>query len=63
MDQDERSRWWHIGKQVLVAAVALIALIILIRIGYAYNWSGFGESNVEDKEVRPYKTLWDWLGS
>jgi hypothetical protein len=35
-------------------------LIVLIRIGYAYKWTGFGQSTV-DETVQPSKTLWDWL--
>jgi len=33
---------------------------VLIRIGYAYQWTGFGQSEVNEK-VRPSKTFWDWL--
>jgi hypothetical protein len=35
-------------------------LVVLIRIGYAYHWTGFGQSKV-NQAVQPAKTLWDWL--
>jgi hypothetical protein len=31
-----------------------------IRIGYAYKWTGFGQSSVNEN-IEPAKTLWDWL--
>jgi hypothetical protein len=40
---------------------AIVAIWLLIRIGYAYQWTGFGEEDPEDREGRPKKTLWDWL--
>jgi uncharacterized protein YjbI with pentapeptide repeats len=36
----------------------------LIRIGYNYQWTGLGEAELpkqENVELRPRKTLWDWL--
>jgi hypothetical protein len=32
----------------------------LLRIGYAYKWTGFGQSSVNEN-IEPAKTLWDWL--
>jgi hypothetical protein len=50
--------------RALVVLVAIFAIGFLIRIGYAYQWTGFGEEELpkpENREVRPKKTLWDWL--
>jgi pentapeptide repeat protein len=47
-----------------IAVVVILILIALSRIGYRYEWTGFGESvyrKPEDQEVMPKKTLWDWL--
>ena len=41
-------------------ACALILAIVLIRIGYAFGWTGFGQSRVHEN-IEPAKTLWDWL--
>jgi uncharacterized protein YjbI with pentapeptide repeats len=46
----------------IVAAVA--AIVVLIRVGQHYEWTGFGESShpkSDSQEVQPGKTLWDWL--
>jgi len=46
-----------------VAAV-LTVVIALARIGYRYQWTGFGEDvrpETDAHEVRRAKTLWDWL--
>ena len=58
MDQQAQSRWRTTGSQVLWGIV--IALVVLILIGYAFPWTGFGQSKVNG-EIQPYKTLWDWL--
>lgn len=37
---------------------------MLVRVGYRYDWTGFGEyvyKKTDNEEVRPKKTLWDWL--
>jgi hypothetical protein len=71
MNQGQQSRWLATRRQVLwtvgiVAAltvgivVALVALYVLIRIGYALPWTGFGQAEVA-QDVRPAKTLWDWM--
>jgi hypothetical protein len=43
-----------------VAIVAAFAIAVLICVGYAHDWTGFGRA-AETESVRPYKTLWDWL--
>jgi len=44
-----------------VAIIGVVVfLLLLIWIGYAYRWTGFGRHNVNG-EVQPAKTLWDWL--
>jgi hypothetical protein len=65
--QRQPSRGQAIGRRVLRTVllavgigVALVVLIRLIRIGYAYQWTGFGQSKVNEA-VEPSKTLWDWL--
>jgi uncharacterized protein YjbI with pentapeptide repeats len=33
-------------------------------VGYRYEWTGFGEADLpkpENREVRPEKTVWDWM--
>ena len=40
------------------------AVVVLIRVGQQYQWTGFGESvqpKPDDQEIQPRKTLWDWL--
>jgi uncharacterized protein YjbI with pentapeptide repeats len=67
VDDQQQPRWRPTGRQLLwtgriVGVVALLfLLILLIRLGYAYRWTGFGQYKVNG-EVQPYKTLWDWLG-
>jgi hypothetical protein len=54
------ARW---RKQVLWTGgiiVTLVVLAVLIRIGHAYHWTGFGQSRVNG-DVQPAKKLWDWL--
>jgi uncharacterized protein YjbI with pentapeptide repeats len=49
---------------VLEVATALAAVVVLIRVGQRYQWTGFGESvqpKSGDQEIQPRKTLWDWL--
>jgi hypothetical protein len=46
VDRQERRRWW---KRVLWLGgilVALLVVLVLIRIGYAQPWTGFGQANV-----------------
>jgi hypothetical protein len=37
-----------------------VVLVILIRIGYGYQWTGFGQAKVNE-EIEPAKSLGDWL--
>ena len=60
MDQLQQSRWRLTRSQVLLAAGIGVAVIVLIRVGYAYQWTGFGRSKV-NSDIQPAKTLWDWL--
>jgi uncharacterized protein YjbI with pentapeptide repeats len=49
---------------VLGAATVVAAVVVLIRVGQHYQWTGFGESvqpKSGDQEIHPRKTLWDWL--
>jgi hypothetical protein len=44
--------------------LTFVLLFILIRIGYRYEWTGFGETyhpKSEANEIQPRKTLWDWM--
>ena len=77
------SSWWQKIKQhpvmtavIIVAGVLVTALIIVIVLGYWFNWSWVGVNGGESKitvtsiskgtstakELQPAKTLWDWLG-
>jgi uncharacterized protein YjbI with pentapeptide repeats len=49
---------------ILGAATAVAAVVVLIRVGQQYQWTGFGESvrpKSGDQEIQARKTLWDWL--
>jgi hypothetical protein len=49
---------------VLKAATVVAAVVVLIRVGQRYEWTGFGEAvqpKPDNEEVQPRKTLWDWL--
>jgi hypothetical protein len=46
------------------ATVVVAAVVVLIRVGQQYQWTGFGESvhpKADNQEIQPRKTLWDWL--
>jgi hypothetical protein len=60
VDQQRQSRWQLTRRQVLWTAGIVVALVVLIRIGYALPWTGFGQAEVA-QHVRTAKTLWDWL--
>jgi hypothetical protein len=62
-DQQQQSRWRPTRGQLLWAGsiVGVVAVLLLIRLGYIYPWTGFGKSKVNEA-VQPAKTLWDWLG-
>ena len=53
-------RWWKWVLWVGGIVVTLVVVLLLIRVGYDYNWTGFGQSKVNGN-VQPAKTLWDWL--
>src|SRR5215210_3688063 len=63
VDQQQQSRRWLTRRQLLWIAiiVGVVALLLLIRLGYTYSWTGFGKTKVS-QAVQPAKTLWDWLG-
>jgi hypothetical protein len=48
------------GRQILWLLGIIVVTVVLLRIGYALQWTGFGQSKVA-QDVRPAKTLWDWL--
>jgi uncharacterized protein YjbI with pentapeptide repeats len=53
---------WSIRGTAIILAGVFLSL--LIRLGYRYEWTGFGEAALpkpENREVRPKKTVWDWL--
>ncbi len=46
----------------LGAATAVAAVVVLIRVGQQYKWTGFGESvrpKSDNQETQARKTLWD----
>jgi uncharacterized protein YjbI with pentapeptide repeats len=54
----------HRPLTVLGAATAVAAVVVLIRVGQHYQWTGFGEtvqSKPDDQDIQPRKSLWDWL--
>jgi uncharacterized protein YjbI with pentapeptide repeats len=61
-DVDKRAVLW--GIRTVAVLVGMGALWLLIRIGYDYQWTGLGQAELhkpKDVELRPKKTLWDWL--
>jgi uncharacterized protein YjbI with pentapeptide repeats len=60
VDQRQQSRWRPITRQVLWTVGIGVPVVVLIRIGYAYQWTGFGQAKV-NADIQPAKTLWDWL--
>src|SRR5215212_8311520 len=54
---------------VLRGVLTGVGILIVIRIGYRYEWTGFGERAREKSEAgesetgesQPRKTLWDWM--
>src|SRR5260221_8071230 len=51
--------WWQQIKQhlvtILVVAIILVGAIVLIIVGYRFDWTGFNGNN------KSGKTLWDWI--
>jgi hypothetical protein len=60
VDQHQQSRWRPTRRQILGTVGIVVALVVLIRTGYAYQWTGSGQTEVKEG-VQPSKTLWDWL--
>jgi uncharacterized protein YjbI with pentapeptide repeats len=61
-DIDNRAILW--GIRTVAVFVGIGVSWRLIRIGYNYQWTGLGEAELpkqENVELRPRKTLWDWL--
>jgi len=49
---------------VLGAATVVAAVVVLIRVGQHYEWTGFGklvQPKPDNEDIQPRKTLWDWL--
>jgi uncharacterized protein YjbI with pentapeptide repeats len=66
VNQEQQPRWRPTRRQVLWTVGIVVALAVLISIGYALPWTGFGQPEVKEgvkpsEGVKPYKTLWDWL--
>jgi uncharacterized protein YjbI with pentapeptide repeats len=48
-----------LGMPLILLSVPLLS-VLLLRSGYASQWTGFGPTEVKEG-VQPAKTLWDWL--
>jgi hypothetical protein len=62
----QQPRWRPTGRiqwtTVIVAVVATLGVLsYLVHLGYDAAWTGLGQAKVQ-AEVRPAKTLWEWLG-
>jgi len=60
--------WWQKIKQhpmatvIIMLAVALgIALLVVLVLGYIFNWGWTGLTPYKNSGLQPGKTLWDWL--
>src|SRR4051794_30530486 len=56
--------WAKMPGWVWIVLGAIVA-VLLVRWGYRFPWTGFGEdlrAKTDYLEYRPTKTLWDWLG-
>jgi uncharacterized membrane protein len=61
VNQEQQPRWPPTrSRQVLWTVGIIAALVVLIRIGYVFQWTGFGQTEAKEG-VKPSKTLWDWL--
>jgi len=56
-----------LGKTALALTIVLLglsAIVVLAQIDYGCDWTGFGQcitSKQNNEEIRPGKTLWDWM--
>jgi uncharacterized protein YjbI with pentapeptide repeats len=49
---------------MLRGVLTVLGILVLIGIGYRYEWTGFGQrarEKSETREIQPRKTLWDWM--
>jgi uncharacterized protein YjbI with pentapeptide repeats len=49
---------------VLRGVLTVVGILILIGVGYRFEWTGFGERDREKSEtgeIQRRKTLWDWM--
>jgi hypothetical protein len=60
VDREPQSRRWKQVVWISGSILTLVVVLVLIRLGYAYRATGFGQYKVNG-EVQPFKTLWDWL--
>jgi CHASE2 domain-containing sensor protein len=52
----------RMGHCIGYVPLVIVVLLILIRLGYRYEWTGFKETSrpkSEKREIQPRKTLWD----
>jgi uncharacterized protein YjbI with pentapeptide repeats len=52
------------GDYMLRGVLTIVGILVLIGIGYRYEWTGFGErarNKTETQEIQRSKTLWDWM--
>jgi hypothetical protein len=60
VNREQQPRWLKRVLWISGSILTLIVVLVLIRLGYAYRATGFGQYKVNG-EVQPFKTLWDWL--
>jgi uncharacterized protein YjbI with pentapeptide repeats len=67
MSLEQKPRWRPTGVYVHWATVVVAVLVTLgilsyfVYLGYGLEWTGLGQAKVQ-QDVRPAKTLWEWLG-
>jgi uncharacterized protein YjbI with pentapeptide repeats len=60
VDREQQPRWLKRVLWISGSILTLVVVLVLIRLGYAYRATGFGQYKVNG-EVQPFKTLWDWF--
>jgi hypothetical protein len=60
VDREQQYQWWKRVVWISGSILTLVVVLVLIRLGYAYRATGFGQYKVNG-EVQSFKTLWDWL--